>query len=109
MADRSAIALALGLATAATAASAEPPLARQEQLLHRLRHDCGSCHGMTLKGGLGPPLSPAALADRPAEDLAQAILDGIPGTPMAPWGFEISPDEARWLVRQLQQGIDDAG
>lgn len=113
MADRAAIApavlLAIGFAVAATAVSAEPPPARQDQLLHRLRHDCGSCHGMTLKGGLGPPLSPAALAGRPADGLAQVILDGVPGTPMAPWAFEISPDEAHWLVRQLQQGIDDAG
>jgi mono/diheme cytochrome c family protein len=29
--------------------------ARQAELLHLLKHDCGSCHGMTRKGGLGPP------------------------------------------------------
>ncbi len=30
---------------------------RQQELLHLLKHDCGSCHGMTLKGGLGPDLT----------------------------------------------------
>ena len=32
-----------------------------------VRQDCGSCHGMRLTGGLGPPLTAQALADRPLE------------------------------------------
>lgn len=90
-------------------AQAEPLAARQDELLHRLRHDCGSCHGMTLKGGLGPPLLPAALAERAEEDLADVILHGAPGTPMPPWAFELTDDEALWLARRLKQGLDDAG
>ena len=89
-------------------AAAEPGAQRQDQLLHRLRHDCGSCHGLTLKGGLGPPLLPAALGDRPEEALIEVILDGVPGTPMPPWDFEISRDEAVWLVRRMKEGLDDA-
>jgi cytochrome c55X len=93
----------------ATGARAEPSAERQDELLYRLRQDCGSCHGMTLKGGLGPPLLPDALAARSENDLASVILDGVPGTPMPPWDFEITTDEARWLARRLKHGLDDAG
>ena len=88
-------------------AQGEPPPARQTELLHRLKQDCGSCHGMTMKGGLGPALLPATLAQRPNEELIEIILDGRPGTPMPPWAFEIQATEAAWLVQQLKKGLDD--
>jgi cytochrome c55X len=93
----------------AAGARAEPPADRQEELLYRLRQDCGSCHGMPMKGGLGPALLPDDLSARSENDLAAVILDGVPGTPMPPWDFEITTDEARWLARRLKQGLDDAG
>lgn len=83
---------------------APPSEARQAVLLHRLKHDCGSCHGMTLKGGLGPPLRPAALAGKSDDALVEVILRGLPGTPMPPWAFEIDRNEAHWLVRRLREG-----
>jgi cytochrome c55X len=110
MADSGRIAgLALAAALLAPGARAEPPAGRQDELLYRLRQDCGSCHGMTLKGGLGPALLPDVLAERPENDLAAVILNGVPGTPMPPWAFEITDDEARWLARRLKEGLDDAG
>jgi cytochrome c55X len=98
----------VGLAVA-SGARADPPAARQDELLYRLRQDCGSCHGLTLKGGLGPALLPDTLTARSEDDLAAVILNGVPGTPMPPWDFEITGDEARWLARQLKQGLNDAG
>jgi cytochrome c55X len=98
----------VGMAVA-SGGRAEPPAERQDELLYRLRQDCGSCHGMTLKGGLGPPLLPDALAARSENDLAAVILNGVPGTPMPPWDFEITTDEARWLARRLKHGLDNAG
>lgn len=89
---------------AGLAAAAEPPAERQDELLYRLRQDCGSCHGMTLKGGLGRPLLPDALAGAEAEALAEVILDGIPGTPMPPWRGQLSEAEALWIARALKQG-----
>lgn len=83
----------------------EPVRERQLELLHRLEQDCGSCHGMTMKGGLGPALTPEALVGKPDAGLVDAIVHGRPGTPMAPWDFEISEDEAAWLVLQLRRGI----
>ena len=81
--------------------------ARQLELRHLLKQDCGSCHGLTLEGGLGPALLPENVADKPKEWLKQAILDGIPGTAMPPWRPFINEAEADWLVKILQQGAFD--
>jgi cytochrome c55X len=83
------------------------PEARRAELIYLVRQDCGSCHGLTLRGGLGPPLEPAALADKPDQALADVILNGVPGTPMPPWAFQISAAEAAWLVRSLKEGLAD--
>jgi len=88
------------LATTAAVAS-EPPPERQKELVHLVRQDCGSCHGMTLQGGLGPPLLPASLREKPAEGLAATIYYGRPGTPMPPWKQFMSEAEAQWIVDKL--------
>lgn len=99
--------IVLANAILVSAAYAEPADTRQSELIYRLRQDCGSCHGMTLKGGLGPPLLPAAIGHRSDEVLTNVILQGVPGTPMPPWDFEISREEAKWLVHRLKEGLDD--
>ena len=86
------------------AAAVEPPAARQAELLHMLRHDCGACHGLRLGGGLGPPLTPAALARHAPGALEQVILEGRPGTPMPPWKALLGPGEVRWMVRAIRSG-----
>ncbi len=100
--------LALGcpfLAQADTTRSTAAPSAdRQRELLHLVRQDCGSCHGLTLLGGLGPSLRPESLRDKPLESLVASIYRGRPGTPMPPWERFISEQEARWLVEQLLAG-----
>ncbi|MCW8840845.1 MAG: cytochrome c, partial [Gammaproteobacteria bacterium] len=73
-----------------------------------LKQDCGSCHGMTLKGGLGPALLPQNLTGKPDAMLIQTVLDGRPGTAMPPWRTMLSHDEVRWLVDNLRKGVDDA-
>ncbi len=78
---------------------------RQKTLLYLLRQDCGSCHGMTLKGGLGPALLPETLANKPTEFLVQTILDGRPNTAMPPWRGLLTQAEAVWLVAELVKGI----
>ncbi|MBM3567366.1 MAG: cytochrome c [Alphaproteobacteria bacterium] len=92
----------------APAALAQPSPARQAELRHLVLHDCGSCHGLTMKGGLGRPLLPEALADKPDGFLVEVILGGVPGTPMPPWREELSASEARWIVEQLRKGNGDA-
>jgi cytochrome c55X len=92
--------LVLLLASSALCAN-EPDAGRQRELVHLVRQDCGSCHGMTLQGGLGPALLPATLRDKPAEGLAATIYYGRPGTPMPPWKQFLSEDEALWIVDKL--------
>jgi cytochrome c55X len=79
--------------------------ARQNQLHNLIVQDCGSCHGLTLKGGLGKPLLPTSLAAFPNDALAAVILDGVKGTPMPPWRGLITEAEALWIARELKQGI----
>jgi len=102
--ERKALGWALALAcTAATASDPDP--ARRAELLHMVRQDCGSCHGLTLKGGLGPSLQPASLAGKDTEALEFVILRGRPGTAMPPWSPFLTEAEAQWVVRQLKQGL----
>ena len=75
------------------------------ELIYLVRQDCGSCHGMTLKGGLGTPLLPANVKDTPIEALASIILDGIPDTPMPPWRGLLSENDAEWIAYQLKKGL----
>lgn len=81
--------------------------ARKQELRHLLKQDCGSCHGLTLEGGLGPALLPENIAGKSSEWLRQAILDGIPGTAMPPWRPFMNETEADWLVQIMQQGAFD--
>ncbi len=78
---------------------------RQGELIHLLKQDCGSCHGLTLAGGLGPPLLPADLSGKPPEWLRDVILDGIPNTAMPPWRPILNEDEVAWLVKRMLRGI----
>ena len=86
-------------------ALAEPGATRQKELRHFVRHDCGSCHGMTLKGGLGPALLPQTLAAQPQSYLVTTILEGRKDTAMPPWKSMLSRDDATWIAQQLQQGL----
>jgi len=99
----------VAVATVAPAALGDvaPDVARRSELVNLVRQDCGSCHGMTLKGGLGPALTRESLRDKPPGSLAAVILYGRPGTPMPPWGAFVSASEADWIVRRLQEGTLD--
>ncbi len=106
-----AILASLGLVTITSLSAsvfAEPSAERQQELKHLLKHDCGSCHGMTLKGGLGPALLPENLIDKADEVLKQTILHGRPPTPMPPWLGILSEEEVEWLVMLLRKGEIDA-
>jgi len=85
----------------AAAQPAAPTPERQKQLVHLVRQDCGSCHGMTLQGGLGPALTPEALRDKPVDSLVATIHGGRPGTAMPPWHRFLTEAEAAWIVQQL--------
>ena len=97
--------LLLALLAGGSAVAQVPGGAREAQLVRMVRQDCGSCHGMTLAGGLGPALTREALADKPVESLAATIYHGRPGTPMPPWRSMLSADEAHWIAERLLAGF----
>jgi len=78
---------------------------RAAELENLLIQDCGSCHGLQMKGGLGPALLPEMLRDKNAEYLSAVILHGKNGTAMPPWKAMLSPVEARWIADRLLQGM----
>jgi cytochrome c55X len=95
--------------TAALVAAAVPAIATDlapdaAKLTKLVRQDCGGCHGLTLKGGLGKPLTADHLARWDRDQIAFIILDGVPGTPMPPWRPLLSEAEARWIADALKQG-----
>ncbi len=81
---------------------AEPlPVAREAELHNMLVQDCGSCHGLTFKGGLGPSLLPGDLRGKPRDFLIATILNGRPGTAMPPWHPLMTRQEAEWMLDKL--------
>jgi cytochrome c55X len=88
-------------------AAMEPSPDRQRELIHLVRQDCGSCHGMQLTGGLGLPLTPQVLKERPFEGLVATVYYGRPGTAMPPWKSILTEKEAEWIVRQLVAGFPE--
>jgi cytochrome c55X len=89
---------------AGSAAAAEVSPDRAAELERLVVQDCGSCHGLTLKGGLGPDIRAATLAGRPVEGLTAIVLDGVPGTAMPPWHPLLTEAEARWIANYLLNG-----
>jgi len=87
------------------AVPAAPDATRRVELIRMVRNDCGSCHGMQLAGGLGLPLTPEALREKPDSALVATILYGRPGTPMPPWQGFMSEPEAEWIVENLKLGF----
>lgn len=95
------------IATALLPAAAAGGTDRAAELQDFLRNDCGACHGMTLRGGLGPALTPAALAGRSADELRAVIRDGRPGTAMPPWRGQLSAADIEMLVKILLSGGEE--
>ena len=96
-----ALMIALLVWSSSAMADEEPTQKRQQELKNMLKHDCGSCHGLTLKGGLGSSLLPEDIADKTDDFLVQTILEGREGTAMPPWKAFMSEQETLWLVQKL--------
>lgn len=101
--------LSLTFVSAASAANTvdskeELSKTRKVQLNHIVKQDCGSCHGMTLKGGLGPALLPESLEGKSVLFLQHTILYGRAGTAMPPWKTLLTEQEALWISQQLKAG-----
>lgn len=92
-----------------TAASEATLSSEQRASLRTLLHqECGSCHGLLLKGGLGPALTSDALQGQTAEQIALTIMQGRPGTAMPAWNRFLQPAESLWLAKFLLHDSDAA-
>lgn len=98
------VATALSLLGPAAFAQEDKP---ERELVRLVRQDCGSCHGMTLKGGLGLPLTPEALREKPVDSLVATVLYGRPGTAMPPWKTILTERDAGWIVKRLIEGFPE--
>ncbi len=94
----------LSIAQDSIHSTADISIERQKELTYMVQQDCGSCHGMTLKGGLGPSLLPERISVLPKQYLIDAVTLGRHGTPMPPWGPLLKQSEIEWIVEQLQLG-----
>ena len=91
------------VASEASSVSA-PSSDRAAFIVNMVKQDCGSCHGLTLRGGLGPALTTEALRDKPDALLVDTILQGRMNTAMPPWNRFLTQDEAVWVVQSLKLG-----
>lgn len=99
------LALSLFLALPLFASTPAPPAVdRQRELRNLLIQDCGSCHGLRLRGGLGPALLAEQLRGKSADYISLVILQGRPGSAMPGWSPLLTDAEARWIAELLLQG-----
>lgn len=70
-----------------------------------IQQDCGSCHGLQLKGGLGPALSKELMKTKTDQFLFLTIKEGRAGTAMPPWKSLLSDEEINKIVQYLKEGL----
>lgn len=76
-----------------------------DELMHLLKQDCGSCHGMRLKGGLGPELSKEKMGQLGVGGIYAVVKYGRPGTAMPSWSAILSDNEIEFLANKLVEGV----
>lgn len=98
------IAMATAIFAGKTWANGPTETIDPDRLANLVRQDCGSCHGLTLKGGLGRPLTVSHMRLLDEDTIRKIVLDGIPGTAMPGWRGLLSAKDAEWIARALREG-----
>lgn len=89
---------------ASSSFAAEPSAEKQAEIKRLLQNTCSSCHGVDLKGAIGPALKPETLGSKSDELLIDTIYNGRKGTMMSSWKASMNKDEIAWLVGILKNG-----
>ncbi len=98
------IVILAGLFGGAAHAGGDLSEAEIARLSNMVRQDCGSCHGLTLKGGLGRPLTVEHLSGMDRQTVRDIILFGIDETAMPGWSALLSEPQADWIAGALKAG-----
>lgn len=93
--------LVLLLLMAGASHAGEVTLPRAAELQNMVLQDCGSCHGLTRKGGLGPDIRAQTLAGYDPAGLVGIIKYGIEDTAMPPWGPLLNDEDINWIAEYL--------
>jgi cytochrome c55X len=96
--------LFLLLLTSGNCFAVEPSAEKQAEIRTMLKNTCSACHGVDLKGAIGPALKPETLANKADEMLIDTIYNGRKGTMMSSWKAMMNKDDIAWLVGVLKSG-----
>ncbi len=77
---------------------------RQSELLYFVEQNCPACHGMRMRGSIGPPLSEASLQHLSVNEVTLTILYGFPEKGMPAWEAQLSEKDAYWIAELLKRG-----
>lgn len=92
------------LVASSSCLAAEPSADKQTEIRTMLKNMCSACHGVDLKGAMGPALKPETLANKADDMLIDTIYNGRKGTMMSSWKASMNKDEIAWLVGVLKSG-----
>jgi len=76
---------------------------RQSELLNFVEQNCPACHGIRMRGSIGPPLSEASLQHLSVNEVTLTILYGFPEKGMPAWETQLSEKDAYWIAEFLKR------
>ena len=77
---------------------------RQSELLDFVEQNCPACHGIRMRGSIGPALSKANLQYLSVNAVTLTILYGLTDKGMPAWEAQLSERDAYWIAEFLKRG-----
>lgn len=77
---------------------------RRSELLYFVEQNCPACHGIRMRGSIGPALSKANLQHLSVNAVTLTILYGLPAKGMPAWEAQLSERDAYWIAELLKRG-----
>ena len=76
---------------------------RQSELLDFVEQNCPACHGIRMRGSIGPALSKANLQYLSVNAVTLTILYGLTDKGMPAWEAQLSERDAYWIAEFLKR------
>lgn len=77
---------------------------RRSELLYFVEQNCPACHGIRMRGSIGPALSKANLQHLSVNAVTLTILYGLTDKGMPAWEAQLSERDAYWIAELLKRG-----